>query len=149
MSASGIIGYVGPSTCNPGIETAVKVSCEKNSSISRVYRLLAGYEHPDAPPVSHQLVKSIPLESHKGQLYYNYIGSFARVESWRDSDIDDVDALSISFCCQATLPEEATHEQYMFSSIDRKINSGFECFEMRVAVCFFALGPLTRYRRLH
>ena len=126
MSASNIIGYADPLIVYPGTETAVKVSSSKSTFTSQIFRLLAGFDHPNAPPVSHQLVESIPKQSHNGTLQFSRIGSYARVDSWKGSDLDAADFLSISFWCQATLPEEADHEQYLFSSIDSD-TTGFEC----------------------
>lgn len=127
MSASNIIGYADPLIINPGTETAVKFSSSKSTFTSQVFRLLAGFDHPNAPPVSHQLVESIPKQSHKGKLQFSRIGSYARVDAWEGSNLDEFDTLSVSFWCQATMPEEAKHNQYLFSSIDLVTATGFEC----------------------
>lgn len=126
MSSSSIIGYVDPLVVSPGSRVAVKISCGKPTFTSKVLRILAGHDHPDAPPIAHQLIESIPQQSHQGKLQFSRIGSSIRIPSWSDEDLSHVDTLSISFWCQATLPH-TSQEQYLFSSIDQGASSGFAC----------------------
>lgn len=42
--------------------------------------------------------------------------------------MNEVDSLSVSFWCQATLPEGTDHEQFLFSSLDHETARGFACF---------------------
>lgn len=123
-----IVGYVEPLVSCPGDRPAVKVSCSRSSFKSQVLRLRAGYKHPEAPPVSHQRVEAIPHKKHIGKPQFSRIGSFARINSWGGDGLKDIQSISISFWCQATLPTGARHEQYLFSSIDTAQTSGFECF---------------------
>ena len=143
MSASNIIGYADPLIVYPGAETAVKISSSKSTFTSQIFRLLAGFDHPNAPPVSHQLVESIPKQSHEGTPQFSRIGSYARVDSWRGSNLDEEDSLSVSFWCQSTLPEEAKHDQYLFSSIDSDTTTGFECLLDEAGSLRFRTGSST------
>ena len=127
---SEIVGYVDPLISCPGDKPAVKVSCSRGVFTSQVFRLRAGYHHPDAPPISHQLVKSITKEAvrtHQGKPQFSRIGSYARIKSWNGSSLGSVDSISISLWCQATLPSGAEHDQFLFSSIDSEHSTGFEC----------------------
>ncbi|KAI4176502.1 MAG: hypothetical protein LQ348_005992 [Seirophora lacunosa] len=127
-SSNAVIGYVDPLVCSPGDKPAVKVSCGRSSFTSQVLRLGTGYQHPDGPPVNHRPVELIPKQTHHGKPQFSRTGSFLRVESWTGHALSDVDFISISLWCQATLPTGAGHEQYLFSSIDtNKTASGFEC----------------------
>ena len=126
MSSSSIIGYVDPLILSPGGRVAVKTSCDQPTFTSKVLRILAGHDHPDAPPIAHQLIESIPQQSHQGKLQFSRIGSFIRIPSWSDEDLSHVDTLSISFWCQATLPH-TSQEQFLFSSIDHVASRGFAC----------------------
>lgn len=128
MSSSSIIGYVDPLVVSPGGRIAVKTSCSQPSFTSKVLRILAGHDHPDAPPVAHQLVESIPHQSHQGKLQISRIGSYLRVPSWSDESLRHVDTLSISLWCQPTLPEGTEHEQFLFSSLDHATSTGFACY---------------------
>ena len=128
MSSSSIIGYVDPLIVSPGASLAVKISCHQLTFSSKTLRLLAGFDHPDAPPVAHQLIESIPQQSHQGKPQFSQTGSFIRIPSWGGTTLSDVDSLSISFWCQATLPEGADHEQFLFSSFDGATLTGFACF---------------------
>ena len=126
MSSSSIIGYVDPLIVAPGGRVAVKTSCGQPTFTSKVLRILAGHDHPDAPPIAHQLIESIPQQSHQGKLQFSRIGSSIRIPSWSDEDLNHVDKLSISFWCQATRPH-TSQEQFLFSSIDHAASSGFAC----------------------
>ena len=128
MGSSSIIGYVDPLVVSPGDRIAVRVSCGQPTFRSKVLRLLAGFDHPDAPPVAHQLIQGIPQQLHQGKLQFSRTGSFIRIPSWGGAGLGHVDSLSISFWCQATLPEGANHEQFLFSSLDHETSSGFACF---------------------
>ena len=123
-----IVGYVDPLITTPGDKTAVKVSCSRNAFSSQIFRLRAGYNHPDAPAVNHEQVEAIPQQTHEGKPQYSRIGSFASIPRWQGETLKDVESIEISFWCQATLPTEAGHEQYLFSSIEIAESSGFECF---------------------
>ena len=127
MESQNIIGYADPLSSCPGEIIAIKVSCSRKEFTSRVLRLHAGYKHPKAPSISHQLVDEIPLGTHPGIPQYSRIGSFARIQSWNQFNLDLVDSLSISFWCQPTLPLGAKHNQFLFSSFDAEQFSGFEC----------------------
>ena len=120
-----IIGYVDPLIISAGDQIAVKVSCGRSNFKSQVLRLGPGFNHPDAPPVKHQLVDSIPPNVHPSRLQFSRPGSFARISSWKGSSLDDADSLSIRSWFQATLPEGAGHDQFLFSSINSA--SGFAC----------------------
>ena len=124
MSSSSIIGYVDPLIVSPGGRVAVKTSCGQPTFTSKVLRILAGHDHPDAPPIEHHLIESIPQQSHQGKLQFSRIGSSIRIPSWSGEDLSHVDTLSISFWCQATLPH-TSQEQFLFSCIDA--SSGFAC----------------------
>lgn len=126
MESSNILGYVDPLIVYPGKKTAVKVSCSRSNFTSKVLRLGAGYKHTNAPPISHELVQEIPQQTHRGTPQFGRIGSSAEIKSWSNSQLDTVDSISISFWCEATLLE-AKHDQYLFSSLDIKQYSGFEC----------------------
>ena len=126
MSSSSIIGYVDPLIVSPGGRVHVKTSCDQPTFTSKVLRILAGHEHADAPPIAHQLIKSIPQQSHQGKLQFSRIGSSVRIPSWNHEDLSHVDTLTISFWCQATLPQ-TSQEQFLFSSIDHAASSGFAC----------------------
>ena len=129
MSESDIIGYVDPLISFPSGRPAVKVSCSRTKFTSQVFRLGAGYKHPDGPSVSHRRVESIPKQTHDGKLQFTRIGSFARVPSWGAERLEKEKAkLRITFWCQAFLPEGALHDQYLFSCIDSKKRNGFECW---------------------
>lgn len=128
MSSSSIIGYTDPLIVSPGHRLAVKISCAQPTFSSKGLRILAGFDHPDAPPVAHKLIESIPQQSHQGKLQFSRTGSSIRIPSWGGAKLNDVDLLSISFWCQATLPEGSYHEQFLFSSLDRETSSGFACF---------------------
>ncbi|KAL8819147.1 MAG: hypothetical protein Q9223_002350 [Gallowayella weberi] len=127
MDDSSILGYVDPLICSPGDKPAVKVSCSRATFTSRIFHLRAGYQHPDAPPVSHEVVESIAQQTHDGKPQYSRIGSFARIPSWKGALLDNVDSVSISFWCQPTLLSGAKHDQYLFSSINKETPSGFQC----------------------
>lgn len=127
MSSSHIIGYVDPLVASAGSQLAVKVSCSKATYTSDVLRLGPSFDHPDAPPISNQLIDAIPHGVHQGKLQFSRPGSFARIEFWEGSSLQDADSLSIRFWCQATLPKEAGHEQFLFSSVDHNTSSGFAC----------------------
>ena len=126
MSSSSIIGYVDPLIVSPGGRVAVKISCGQPTFTSKVLRILAGHDHPDAPPISHHLIEGIPEQSHQGKLQFSRIGSSIRIPSWSDEDLSHVDTLSISFWCQASLPH-TSQEQFLFSSVDQAASSGFAC----------------------
>ena len=129
MSESSIIGYVDPLISVPGGRPSVKVSCGQKEFTSQVFRLGAGYKHPDGPSVSHRRVDSIPQQTHTGKPQFSRIGSFARVPLWGVEHLKGEKAtLRITFWCQATLPEDAKHNQFLFSSIDSKKRDGFECW---------------------
>ena len=127
MSSSSIIGYADPLIVSPGARVAIKTSCSQLTFTSKVLRILAGHDHPDAPPVAHQLIESIPQQSHQGKVQISRIGSFIGIPSWSEEALSHIDTLSISFWCQATLPI-TDHEQFLFSSIDHAASSGFACF---------------------
>ena len=128
MSSSSIIGYVDPLIVSPGACVAVKISCHQPTFSSKILRLLAGFDHPDAPPVAHQLIQSIPQQSHQGNPQFSRTGSFIHITSWGGTTLSDIDSLSIRFWCQATLPEGTDHEQFLFSSFDDSASTGFACF---------------------
>lgn len=128
MSSSSIIGYVDPLVVSPGGRVAVKTSCGQPYFASTALRLLAGHGHPDAPPVAHQLIESIPQQAHQGRLQISRIGSYLRIPSWSDDALRHVDTLSISFWSQPTLPEGTEHEQFLFSSLDHAASTGFACY---------------------
>ena len=128
MSSSSIIGYVDPLIVSPGDRVAVKTSCGQPTFTSKVLRILAGHDHPDAPPIAHQLIQSIPQQSHQGILQISRTGSYLRIPSWSDEALRHVDTLSVSFWCQATLPEGSGHEQSLFSSLDHAASTGFACY---------------------
>ncbi|KAI4240624.1 MAG: hypothetical protein LQ352_007593 [Teloschistes flavicans] len=140
MASSDIVGYVDPLISYSGDKPAVKVSCSRKHFTSKVFRLGAGYEHPNAPPVSHQLVHEIPEQTHGGVPQFTRIGSFARVSSWHDIDLDTVDEISFSFAFQATLPSGAGHKQVLFSSMDFERGTGFECTLDEDSKLFFRTG---------
>ena len=125
MSSSHIIGYVDPLVVSAGSHIAVKVSCSKATYTSKVLRLGPGFDHPDAPPVEHQPVEAIPQQTHQGKLQYSRLGSFARIKQWNGSSLQGIDVWSLNFRCQATLPEGAGHEQFLFSSLDNELSTGF------------------------
>ena len=127
-SSSSIIGYVDPLIVSPGDRPAIKVSCEQPTFTSRVLRLLAGHDHPDAPPVAHQVIEGIPQQSHRGKVQISRLGSYIHVPSWGGETLGDVDILSISFWCQATLPEGSNHDQFLYASFDPAASSGFACY---------------------
>ena len=126
MSSSSIIGYVDPLIVSPGGRVAVKISCSQPTFTSKVLRILAGHDHPDAPPISHQVIKSIPQQTHQGKLQFSRIGSSVRIPSWSNEDLSNVDSLSISFWCNAALPN-TSQEQFLFSSLDHVKSCGFAC----------------------
>ena len=140
MACSNIIGYVDPLISYPGDKIAVKVSCSRDTFTSKVFRLGAGYNHENAPPVSHQVVGIIPQQTHQGKPQFSRIGSFARVKSWKGSILDHVECISISLWCQATLPMGAKHEQFLFSSLDTVDSTGFECFLAESGNLIFRVG---------
>lgn len=127
MESSDIIGYADPLVSYPGDKVALKVSCSRSTFQSRVFRLGAGYQHQDGPPISHRLVDKIPEQTHRGTPQFSRVGSSARIKSWDGSGLDTVDLITISFWCQATLPSEAKHDQFLFSSLDINQSTGFEC----------------------
>ena len=126
MNSSSIIGYVDPLIVSPGSRVAVKTSCGQPTFTSKVLRILAGHDHSEAPPIAHQVIESIPQQSHQGKLQFSQLGSYVRIPSWSNEDLSHVDTLSINFWCQATLPQ-SWQEQYLFSSIDHAAFSGFAC----------------------
>ena len=126
MSSSSIIGYVDPLVVSPGGRVAVKISCGKPTFTSRVLRILAGHDHPNAPPIAHQGIGSIPQQSHQGKLQFSRLGSCVRIPSWSNEDLSHVDTLAISFWYQTILPQ-TSQEQFLFSSIDQAAFSGFAC----------------------
>ncbi|KAI4277269.1 MAG: hypothetical protein LQ337_001916 [Flavoplaca oasis] len=129
MSQDNIIGYVDPLITSPGAKPAVKVSCSRRDTFtSQVYRLGAGFNHPDGPPVSHRPVEAIPQQTHQGRPQFSRIGSFARIPSWGGILLERADSVSISFWCQPTLLQGAKHNQFLFSSTDNSQQTGFECF---------------------
>ena len=142
-----IIGYVDPLVISAGHRIAVKVSCGRHNFKSQVLRLGPGFNHPDAPPVKHQPVDSIPPNVHPGRLQFSRPGSFARISSWKGSSLDDVDSLSIRFWCQATLPEGAGHDQFLFSSIDSA--SGFACLLHEAGNLRILVGGSTKTHELN
>ncbi|KAL8870668.1 MAG: hypothetical protein Q9174_003340 [Haloplaca sp. 1 TL-2023] len=127
MDCSDILGYVDPLNVLPGEKAAVKVSCNRDTFTSKVFRLGSGYSHPDAPPVSHKRVDAFPQQTHQGTPQFSRIGSSVRIDSWTNTNIDDVETISFSFWCQPTLPAESGHEQYLFSSLDAENLDGFQC----------------------
>ena len=150
MSESNIIGYVDPLVSSPGGRPAVKVSCSQNKFTSEVFRLGAGYKHPDGPPVSHRRIESIPQQTHDGKPQFGRIGSFARVPSWGADRLEKEKAtlLRITFWCQATLPDDATHDQYLFSCIDSRKRNGFECWINESGRVVFRIGSLNKVHEL-
>ena len=124
---SRIVGYVDPLVASPGDRVAVKVSCGRESYQSKLLRLGPGLDQPEAPPVRHAAVEGVLESKHQGRLQYTRPGSFARLESWRTHNFDEVDHVVISFWCQPTLPDGAGHEQYLFSTVDVNSSSGFAC----------------------
>ena len=88
MSSSSIIGYVDPLIISPDGCVAVKTSCHQRTFSSKILRLLAGFDHPDAPPVAHQLIESIPQQAHPGKLRFGGTGSLIRIPSWRGYNIE-------------------------------------------------------------
>ena len=125
---TGIVGYVDPLVCSPGAKVAVKVSCHRPSFTSQLCRLGAGYAHPDAPPVGHQVVGSVPKESHEGKPQYSRIGSYAIIDDWDCASLAGAEIVTVSFWCQPTLLVGAGHDQYLFSSFAYEGNRGFELF---------------------
>ena len=128
MSTSSIIGYVDPLIVSAGDRVAVKTSCSQPTFTSKLLRILAGHEHPDAPPVAHEAIENIPEQSHQGKLQFSRTGSYICIPSWGHENLGDVNCLSISFWCQATLPQGADHKQFLFSSIDDDNNRGVGCY---------------------
>ncbi|KAL8865278.1 MAG: hypothetical protein Q9198_009399 [Flavoplaca austrocitrina] len=129
MSRDNIIGYVDPLITSPGAKPAVKVSCSRRDTFtSQVYRLGAGFNHSDGPPVSHRPLEAIPQQTHQGRPQFSRIGSFAKIPSWGGILLERADSVSISFWCQPTLPQGAKHDQFLFSSTDNSQQTGFECF---------------------
>ncbi|KAL8720881.1 MAG: hypothetical protein Q9225_002326 [Loekoesia sp. 1 TL-2023] len=144
MELSDIVGYVDPLVSFPGDKAAVKVSCSRSTFTSKVFRLRAGYHHPNAPPVSHQRVDRIPQQTHHGTPQFSRTGSFARINSWNGSGLDSVDSISINFWCQATLPTASKHDQFLFSSIDDNQSAGFECLLDQGGHLVFRAGSPTK-----
>lgn len=135
-----IVGYVDPLICYPGDKPAVKISCGRGKFSSQVFRLRAGYSHPDAPPVNHEVVEGIPKEWHEGKPQYSRPGSYAVIDRWDSAMLDGVEWVKIAFWCYPTLPEGAGHEQYLFSSFDAESNVGFECFLNESGNLIFCVG---------
>ena len=127
LDDSDVTGYIDPLVSFPGDKPAVKVSCSRGTFTSQLFRLRAGYHHPDAPPVSHHLIESVAKQTHQGQPQFSRIGSCARINSWIGSSLEGVDSVSIRLWCQATLPLGAKHDQFLFSSVDNEHSTGFEC----------------------
>lgn len=148
MSSSDIVGYVDPLVLYPGDKTAVKVSCSRKQFTSKVFRLGAGYEHPNAPPISHQRVDEIPEQKHEGVPQFTRIGSFARVYSWQNFEFDLVDLVTLTFWFQATLPSGAGHDQFLFSSMDLERKIGFELLLGEDGKLFFRTGALSGYHEV-
>lgn len=146
MSESDIVGYVDPLISFPGDKPAVKVSCSRKRFISQVFRLGAGYKHPDGPSISHRRVESVPQRTHNGKPQFGRIGSFARVPSWGLERLEKEKAtlLCITFWCQTTLPKDATHDQFLFSCIDSKKLNGFECWLDDSGELKFRIGGLNK-----
>ena len=148
MSTSNIIGYVDPLIVSPGDRVAVKTSCAQSTFTSKLLRLLADHDHPDAPPVAHEIVRSIPEQSHRGKLQFSRTGSSLCIPSWGREELRDVDNLSISFWCQATLPKGANHEQFLFSSIDHEIKRGIACYIDEHGSLRFIVGGSVRTKEI-
>ena len=150
MSESDIIGYVDPLISVPGDRPAVKVSCSRDKFTSQVFRLGAGYKHPDGPSVSHRRAESKFQQTHDGKPQFSRIGSFARVPSWglERLERDKAALLCITFWCQATLPKGATHDQFLFSCIDSEKRNGFECWLNDLGELNFRLGGLNKVHEL-
>ncbi|KAL9583564.1 MAG: hypothetical protein Q9212_002635 [Teloschistes hypoglaucus] len=140
MASSDIVGYVDPLISSQGEKTAVKVSCSRKHFTSKVFRLGAGYEHPNAPPVSHQRVHEIPERTHEGAPQFTRIGSFARVGGWNSLNLDRVDSMKITFWFQATLPSGAGHNQFLFSTMDPEVETGFEMLLDEDSKLLFRIG---------
>lgn len=138
MSRDSIIGYTVPLVVSPGSNIAVKVSCGQPKYSSKVLRLLAGYDHPDAPAVAHEPIESIPQRIHHGELQFSRTGSLLYVPSHLSMKLLDVETVNIRFWCQPTLPEGAGHEQYLFS-FGGRWKSTFDCLlDGSGALCFRA-----------
>ena len=149
MENTNIIGYADPLVSSPGDKLGVKISCSRGTFTSKVFRLKAGYSHADAPPISHQVVRTIRQETHEGKPQFTRIGSFARINSWKGSMLDNVDSMSITFWCQATLPMGAKHEQFLFSSFDTDALTGFECFLDELGNLIFRVGGATAVQEVN
>lgn len=142
MNQDSIIGYTDPLVVSPGSKIAVKVSCGQPKYSSKVLRLLAGYDHPDAPAVAHESIDSIPQRTHDGELQFSRTGSFLYVSSSLSMKLLDVETVNIQFWCQPTLPEGAGHEQYLFS-FGGIWKSTFDCFLDESGTLCFRAGKQT------
>lgn len=114
MSSSSIIGYIDPLVVSPGGRVAVKTSCGQPNIASKVLRLRASHTHPDAPPVVHQLVESVPQQSHQGKLEISRTGSNLWIPSWSDEALRHVDTMSTRFWSQPALPKGTEYEHFLF-----------------------------------
>ena len=148
MSTSSTIGYVDPLIVSPGDRVAVKTSCGQPTFTSKLLRLLAGHDHPDAPPVAHEVVQIIPEQSHQGRLQFTRTGSSLCIPSWGREELDDVNWLSISFWCQPTLLKGANHEQFLFSSVDHETKRGIACYIDKHGSLRFMVGGSVRTQEI-
>ncbi|PVI04022.1 hypothetical protein DM02DRAFT_726113 [Periconia macrospinosa] len=126
-----IIGYANPLVVSPGERVGVHVSCHQPSYTSRLVRLGPGHNDANAPPPSHQSVADVHSSAHPGRPQFSRPGSFATVPWFVKSSsaaLDPEPTLEISFWAQPSLPQNAGHEQYFFSTLEPDGHSGFGAY---------------------
>jgi hypothetical protein len=123
-----ILGYTDKWIVSPGERVGVKVSTTASSYKTRLCRLISGHEDPAySLPKYEYFDELVPEEEHPGRYQQCHIGSFAKIDQWKDVGINENEGLAVDLWAFPTLSEPG-HRQFIISDLDDKGLTGFGLF---------------------
>jgi hypothetical protein len=128
MSKNEILGYTDKWIVSPGDRIGVKVSTTAASYKTRLCRVISGHEDPAYAPTNYEYFDdSVPEEEHTGRYQHCHIGSYAKVDQWKDVHIYKTDGVALDLWVFPTLAD-AGHKQFIISDLSEKGLTGFGLF---------------------
>lgn len=120
-----ILGYTNKWIVSPGDRVGVKVSTTAPSYRTRLCRLISGHEDPAYTPTKYEYFDDfVPEEEHSGRFQQCHIGSYAKIDQWKDVCIDEREGVAVSLWVFPTLTD-AGHKQFIISDLDERSLTGF------------------------